>query len=101
MLLSPFTPHVSEEVNEILGNKGSILKRDWPKCLEEHLKEEEVEIAVLTNGKVRDKMVIRVDLPEEEIKEQALQLEKVKKFIKDSPPKKIIYIDKRMVNIVI
>jgi len=101
LLLSPFTPHISEEVNCTLGNKHSILKRKWPKADEQFLKEEKVEIAILINGKVRDKLVIDVNWPKEEIERKAISLEKVKKLLIQKPPKKIIYIDKKIVNIVI
>ncbi len=101
LLLAPFTPHISEEVNETLGNKESIFKRSWPKVIEEHLKEEEVEIAVLVNGKVRDKLKINISWPKDKIEKQALNLEKVKKSLQGASPKKVIYIDKRIVNIVV
>jgi leucyl-tRNA synthetase len=101
LLLAPFTPHASEEVNEVLGNSGSIFKRKWPRYEEAHLHDEEVEIAVLVNGKVRDKLTIDVTWPEKEIKEKALALEKVKAQLKNTSPKKVIYIEKRIVNIVL
>lgn len=101
MLLSPFTPHISEEVNSALGHKGSILKRPWPQYKEEYLITEEVEIAVLINGKVRDKLLINVSWSKDEIEKKALSLEKVKKFLGPNPPKKVIYVEKRMINIVI
>jgi len=101
LLLSPFTPHVSEEVNEILGYKPSILNRNWPKADEKYLKEEEVEIAILVKGKVRDKLKINVNWPKEEIEQKALSLEKIKNLLSGKPPKKIIYVDKKIVNIVI
>jgi len=100
LLLAPFTPHISEEVNEILGNKESILNRPWPKVKEEYLKQEEVEIAVLVNGKVRGKLKINVAWSKEEVEAKALALEKVKKILQEKPPKKVLYIDKRIVNIV-
>jgi leucyl-tRNA synthetase len=101
MLLSPFTPHIAEEVNSALGYKGSILKRSWPQYKEEYLKTEEVEIAVLVNGKVREKLMINVNWTKGQIEEKALALEKVKSFLGLNPPKKVIYVEKRMVNIVI
>jgi len=101
LLLAPFTPHISEEVNQILGNKQSVFKRFWPKAEEGHLKEEEVEIAVLVNGKVRDKLKIDVNWPKQEVEAKALNLEKIKKTLQGSSPKKVVYIDKRIVNIVV
>jgi len=101
ILLSPFTPHISEEVNEMLGNSSSILNRTWPKADPNYLKEEEVEIAVLINGKVRDKLKINVSWPKDEVEQKALSLEKIKNTLSDKLPKKVIYIDKKIVNIVI
>lgn len=101
LLLSPFTPHISEEVNSILGNKDSILKRKWPTYEEKYLKEEEVEIAILVNGKVREKLMINVNWSKEEIERKAISLERIKHFLSDKSPKKVIYVEKRMVNIVV
>ncbi|MDD5583591.1 MAG: class I tRNA ligase family protein, partial [Candidatus Omnitrophica bacterium] len=101
LLLSPFTPHISEEVNSALGNHGSVLKRQWPRFNEEYIKTDTVEIAISVNGKVRDKLTINVNWSKEEIQEKALASDKVKSFIGNTPPKKIIYVEKRMINIVI
>ena len=101
MLLAPFTPHISEEVNQVLGNKESIFRRKWPKFDEKYLKEKEVEIAVLINGKVKDKLKINVSWSTEEIQKKALELGKIKKILESSLPKKVIYIDKKIVNIVL
>ncbi|UCC94662.1 MAG: leucine--tRNA ligase [Candidatus Omnitrophota bacterium] len=101
VLLAPFTPHISEEVNQMLGSKASLLKRRWPQWNEEYLKEEEVEIAVLVNGKVKDRIQINVNWPKEEIEKKALELEKVKKALGKNSPAKVIYIEKRIVNIVL
>jgi len=100
ILLSPFTPHIAEEVNNALGFKGSILKRSWPQFSEEYIKTEEVEIAVSINGKLRDKLIINVSWNREEIEKKSLSLEKVQNILQGKPPKKIIYVEKRMVNIV-
>ena len=101
LLLAPFTPHVSEEVNEILGNKPSVLSRTWPKVDEKYLEEEEVEIAILVNGRVRDKLLINVNWSKEEVEEKALAQDKVQKLLSSKPPKKVIYIEKKIVNIVV
>lgn len=95
LLLSPFTPHISEEVNQILGNKESIFKSSWPLVNEEYLKEEEVEIAVLVNGKVRDKLKIDVSWSKQEVEKKALSLEKIKNALQEKAPKKTIYIEDR------
>ncbi|MDD4955782.1 MAG: leucine--tRNA ligase, partial [Candidatus Omnitrophica bacterium] len=100
ILLSPFTPHVSEEVNSALGFNDSILKRNWPQFKEEYIKTEEVEIAISVNGKLRDKLIINVNWSKEEIEKKALLSEKVTSILAGKPPKKIIYVEKRMINIV-
>jgi leucyl-tRNA synthetase len=101
LLLAPFTPHLSEEVNESLGNKDSVFRRSWPVYKEEYLHEEKREIAVLINGKVRDKMIIEASWPKQEIERRALALEKINAALEGKPPKKVIYIENRIVNIVI
>jgi leucyl-tRNA synthetase len=101
LLLAPFTPHISEEVNARLGHKGSILLRDWPRVDQKYLLEKELEIAVSVNGKVKDRMVISVDWTKDLIEDKALSLDKIKKALSASKPKKIIYIDKKLLNIVV
>ncbi len=101
LLLAPFIPHVSEEVNEILGNKPSVLDRNWPKVEEKYLEEEEVEIAILVNGRVRDKLLINVNWSKEEVEKKALAQDKVQKLLSSKPLKKIIYIEGKIVNIVV
>ena len=101
LLLAPFTPHVSEEVNEALGNKPSVLDRDWPKVEEKYLEEKEVEIAILVNGRVRDKIRVNVNWSKEEVEKKALAQDKIRKLLSLNPPKKVIYIEKKIVNIVV
>ncbi|UCD15885.1 MAG: class I tRNA ligase family protein, partial [Candidatus Omnitrophota bacterium] len=101
LLLAPFTPHISEEVNSLLGSKDSIFRKRWPQFDQKYLHKEEIEIAVLVNGKVRDKMKVNVSWSKNEVEKKALALQKIKKLTDNVPPKKVIYIDKRIVNIVV
>ena len=101
LLLAPFTPHISEEANKILGYEQSIFTRKWPNVCEKYLKEEEVEIAIIIKNKVRDHIKINLNWSNQKIEARALASPKVKKFLGDRIPKKIIYIDKKLVNIVI
>ena len=101
LLLATFIPHVSEEANAFLGHKESIFMRDWPECDPQYLKEEEIEIAVLVNGKVKDRLRVKTEWSQDEIKTKALSQEKIKAFLKEKKPKKIVYVSNRLVNIVL
>ncbi|MCP4652852.1 MAG: leucine--tRNA ligase [Candidatus Omnitrophica bacterium] len=100
LLLAPFTPHVSEEINASFGNKFSIFSKTWPKFEEKYLYQEEIELAVLLNGKVRGKLMVNANSSEEEIQAKAIKLEKVKTILNGRPAKKIIYVPGKIVNIV-
>ena len=101
LLLSPITPHIAEEIWEILGNKGFIANQPIPEPDEEAVKLEEVEIPVQVNGKVRAKIKIPAYADEETVKSIALSDEKIKKWTQDKEIKKFIYIKGRLVNIVV
>ncbi|MCD6134715.1 MAG: leucine--tRNA ligase [Candidatus Omnitrophica bacterium] len=100
LLLAPFTPHISEEAWQRMGEKNSIFQSFWPSYDEKVLQEKKVNIAVMINGKVRDHLEIDVSMPQEEIESAALSLAKVKELLGSSPPQKVIYIPGRLVNIV-
>ena len=97
-LLAPFTPHIAEEMWEVLGNGESVFKREWPEYDEEKLKEDTVEIAVQINGKFRESVSISAD----ETKENALRIAKEKLGAKLDGLNivKEIYVPGRIVNIV-
>ena len=99
-LLAPFSPHLSEEAYQLLGNKESIFMSRWPTFKEDYLHEERVEIAVLINGKFRARTMIDASWSEEEVQKQALALSKVQSYLKGTTPKSIIYVEKKILNIV-
>ncbi len=101
LLLSPFTPHISEEVNQMFGNRPSVMNRPWPKVQAQYLEVDEVEIAVMVAGRVRERFTVAANLPEETIKEKALSLEKIRTILAQKTPKKVFYVDRKIVNIVI
>ena len=80
LLLAPFAPYLAHELWEMLGEKGSLLKATWPKYDPELAKEEEIEIPVQVNGKLRGKIVVAPGTSEPDIFEKALGEEKVKSF---------------------
>jgi len=101
VLLSPFAPHITEELWSELGNKESIFLSRWPKHDPELVKEEEIDLVVQVNGKLRDKIRLATDVSEEEAKKAAMESEKVKKAIDNKPIKKVIFVKGKLVNIVI
>ncbi len=101
LLLSPFAPHMCEELWHRLGNKNSLAYHNWPKYQEELTREQEIELAIQVMGKVRDKIVVQADSTDDYIKEKALASEKVQASMAGKQPKKIIVIKSRLVNIVV
>jgi leucyl-tRNA synthetase len=101
LLLAPFAPYLSHELWEMLGEKGSLLKAPWPKYDAELAKEEEIEIPVQVNGKLRSKIVVPADSSEDFVLEHALADEKVRGFLAGKQVVKRIYVPGKLVNIVV
>ncbi|MDI6792715.1 MAG: leucine--tRNA ligase [bacterium] len=101
LLLSPFAPHLAEELWERTGNRPSVLQQPWPQFDPEAIVEEEIMIIVQVNGKLRGKMKVSADASEEEIKSAAVADENVVRFILGKEIRKLIYVPKKIVNIVI
>ncbi len=99
-LLAPFAPHMAEELWSAMGNKNSIHIATWPVFDPEKLVEEMVTIAVQINGKVRGQIIVSKDSTEEVVKNQAQGIPEVKKWIDRQQIKKVIYVQGRVVNIV-
>lgn len=101
LLLSPMVPHFASEMWEVCGNTVGIEKFPWPRFDEDATKEELLTIVVQVNGKVRSRIEVSAEENDETIKEIALQDEKAIKFINGKPVKKVIVVQKKLVNIVI
>jgi leucyl-tRNA synthetase len=101
LLLSPFSPHVAEELWEAIGNKPSIFEQNWPRWDEEAAKEEQIELVVQVNGKLRSKVIISAGTPDDEIKRIALEDDRIKEIMSGKPVKKVIVVKGKLVNIVI
>jgi len=101
VLLSPFAPHICEELWEVMGNRKNLIKESWPKYDSRAIRKEEMLIVIEVNGKVRSKMEVAVNLDEVKIKETAQSDERVRKYIQGKEVKKVIYVPKRLVNIVV
>ena len=101
LILSPFAPHIAEELWQKLGHKDSIAYQSWPKFDPELVKEAEIELAIQVNGKIKDKIVVPAQADDEQIKQKALASEKVIAALAGKQPKKVIVIKSRLVNIVV
>jgi len=101
LLLSPFVPHVAEELWEKIGNKPSILKQDWPLYDKSLIEEEQITIPVQVNGRLRSKVLVRAAIVEDDLKSEILSDEKVKKWTEDKNISKWIIIPKKLVNILL
>jgi len=101
LLLSPFSPHISEELWESLGNKKNILEQRWPLWDENIAKEEEIELVIQINGKVKAKIMIAAGLADEEVRGKALDEPRIQEIIKGKTLKKVFIVKGKLVNIVI
>ena len=99
-LLSPFAPHIGEEMYQQLTGAESIAYESWPTYDESKLVKNETEVVVQVNGKLRGKFMASVDASEEQLKEKALAVENVRPFIEGKTIRKIIVIKGKVVNIV-
>jgi leucyl-tRNA synthetase len=101
LLLSPFAPHIAEELWHILGNTKTITSEPWPKHDENLAKESEIEMPIQVNGKLRDKITAQAGISEEKAKELALNSEKIKQAVAGKTIVKTIFAGGRIVNIVV
>ena len=100
-LLSPFAPHITEEIWNKLGRKKSIFLKSWPKYNSKFIKKDTFTLVIQVNGKVRGKVKVDADLSEEEIKTTALNNSNTKKWLYGRKIKKIIFIKGKLINFVI
>ena len=101
ILLTPYAPHIAEELYHALGNTESVLNASYPKLENKYLTESEKEYPISINGKMRTTMVISLHATQEEVEKIVLNNDVVQKWIDGKTPKKIIYVRNRMVNVVI
>jgi leucyl-tRNA synthetase len=101
ILLSPFVPHVCEELWQALGGSPGIVKMPWPEYNPEFLKQEQISIVVQVNGKKRSEIVVAADAPDEHVKQVALQERNVQRFIEGKTIKKMIVVSGKLLNVVV
>ena len=100
-ILSPFAPHIGEELWQMIGKEGSIFDISWPKYDETALVKDEIEVVVQINGKVRGKLRISSNVSKEEMEKIATEDEKIKSLIEGKEIVKIVAVPKKLVNIVV
>jgi len=99
-MISPMTPHIAEELWEMLGFSGGLAHQQWPRYREDLTREEHIEIIVQINGRVRSKMLVEDSLSEDELRERALNDPRIKPLIEGKTIAKVIVVPKKLVNIV-
>lgn len=101
VLLSPFVPHITSELWEMMGRKEDLAVYPWPRYEEAALQVSAVEVALQINGKIRDKMMISPDLNPAQMQEAALANPKVQELIGGKEVVKCIAVPKKLINIVV
>jgi leucyl-tRNA synthetase len=101
LLLSPFCPHIAEEVWQMLGHEDMLIYARWPEFDAELAREEEIQIVVQVNGKVRSKFNAAADISSEDLERRALEDERVQTFVEGKTVRKVIVVPKKLVNLVI
>ena len=101
VILSPFAPHITEEIWASLKNKKSIHLQDWPEYNEELAKEENFELVIQVNGKVRAKIPAQKGISQADAEELAKADSTVQKWLSDSEIKKVVYVIDRLINFII
>jgi leucyl-tRNA synthetase len=101
LMLAPFAPYLARELWEMLGETSDLLRAPWPQYDPELAKEEEVEIAIQVNGKVRSRIVVPVDAAEDQVRKVALADEKIKAAIAGKEIVKVLVVKGRLVNVAV
>lgn len=101
IMLTPYAPHIAEELWKQLGNTSSILDAGFPSFNNKYLVESVKEYPVSVNGKLRTTLVLALDATQEQVEQVALNNEVIQKWLDGKQPKKVIFVKGRMINVVI
>jgi leucyl-tRNA synthetase len=101
VLLSPFVPHVCEELWEALGHRDSVSQVSWPKYDEEAIRDEEVLMVIQVNGKLRSRITVGAHASEEEIRTAVMGQERIQEILQGQKIKKFVLVPKKLVNLVL
>ena len=101
VIISPFAPHLAEELWHLLGHTSSVTQASFPSYNEALLIENVYEYPISVNGKLRAKMSFALDMPKEEIEKEVMTSEQIQKWMEGKPLKRVIVVPKKIVNIVV
>lgn len=101
LMLSPFAPHIADELWSASGREGYAFLENWPEYIEELTKESKINLVVQVNGKLRDTILADVNIPKEELEKIALASEKAQKFLEGKEIVKVVVVPNKLVNIVV
>jgi leucyl-tRNA synthetase len=101
IMLAPYAPHIAEELWELLGGEETVFQAAWPAYDERLASAGDVEIAVQVNGKLRSRLTVPRGMAEKDVLARVLADEAVKKFVDGQKVKKVIYVQDRLVNLVV
>ena len=101
VLLNPFAPHITSELWERLSLGGDVTGQSWPSYDESFLVEDEVEIVLQVNGKVRDRITVALDATDAELEAAARENQKVQNALGGRTIRKVVVVPKKLVNIVV
>ncbi|WP_435309253.1 leucine--tRNA ligase [Sebaldella termitidis] len=101
LMLSPFAPHIADELWAASGREGYAFLENWPEYIEELTKESKINLVVQVNGKLRDTILADVNIPKEELEKIALASEKAQKFLEGKEIVKVVVVPNKLVNIVV
>jgi leucyl-tRNA synthetase len=100
-ILNPFAPHLTEELWATLEFEGTLAMQPWPEYDESYLVEDEIEIIIQVNGKLRDKILVNKDAAKEEIEAGARASAKIAEWTAGKEIKKVVVVPGKLVNIVV
>ena len=101
LMLSPFAPHLSEELWEGIGKKGLVSAQPWPRFDEEVARSEEILVVVQINGKLRSRITVDAEATEEEIRSMVMTDPRVREYTEGKAIRKMVYVPKKLVSIVL
>ncbi len=101
IILSPFAPHITEEIWHKLGHRDFIIKESWPEYDKKLIKEDTFNLIVQVNGKLRDTIEMPIGTSETEAKEKALSSSRIIGWTKDKEIKKVIFVKDKLINFVV